>query len=151
MGYRKPNNPVARFNKLIQSSSTIPETKELRARCLDCYRQGGIWAVVTFIEARQDLGLIVDPHTQKAAHELSVLAGVLVEMALSPPPRPPQRPYAERLQLMNEREQERRRREERTRHIKPGVGKPLKTAPRMASAFDRLLMQLIKRVQREVA
>ena len=151
MGSRRPNNPVARFNKLIQSSSTIPETKQFRARCLDCYRQGGVMAVVHFVEARQDLGLIVDPHTQKAAHELAFVAGVLVEIALTPPEKPPQRPYAERLHLINERENERRRREERTRHIKPGIGKPLKTAPRMAAAFDRMLMQLIKRVQREAA
>ena len=64
---------------------------------------------------------------------------------------PPQRPYKERLQLMNEREQARRQAEQRSRHIRPGIGKPKKTAPRMAAAFDRLLMQLVKRLQREAA
>ena len=151
MGRRKVNNPEERFHKLINASSTIPETREFRAQLRDVFQLGGVLGVAYWIEAREDLGLIVDPHTLKAAHEVAFVASTLVDLALTPPPKPAPVPYEERLRRMNAREQERRRREERTRHIRPGIGRPRKTAPRMEAAFDRMLMQLIRELQQEAA
>ena len=151
MGRRKVNNLEERFHKLIQQSSTVPETREFRAQLRDVFRLGGVLGVVFWIEAREDLGLVVDPHTQKAAHEVAFVASTLVDQALTPPPKPAPVPYEERLRRMNERERARRQAEQRTRHIKPGIGRPRKTAPRMEAAFDRMLMQLIRELQQEAA
>ena len=78
---------IERFAALLKQSSSIPEIKHFREQARDVFRLGGAEGLDCWIDARRELGLLVDPAVAKAASGLQAVASATNE-ALGPLPKP---------------------------------------------------------------
>ena len=129
--------PEERLRAMLKSSSTIRETKHFKDQARDVFSLGGAVGLVHWIDARFEFELIQDQNTIKVAEEMNRLANLWIEQVLTPPPKPPQPSWEQRLAILNRREEQQRR------HI-PRVGyqpppKALEVAERMEIAWLRMM------------
>ena len=138
--------PQERLAKTLKQGSTIPELKEFRQQCRDVFKLGGVFGLDNFIEARRDLGLLYNKDVSKAADDLQVALGSVIDAAtLNPEPTTSKLTAEERLRLINEREENARN---SVRFV--GTKVKLNQVSRMAAGFDKLLDEAIAMAQRDV-
>ena len=122
--------------RLLKQGSSIPELREFRQQVRDVYSMGGALGVDNWIEARRDLGLLSGRLVNRAADELQLAIGrVIDEITLKPSPPKPALTWEQRVELINARETLRR-------NAKP------KPPPHRSATYKRL--SLHERQQRDV-
>ena len=102
---RGKTTAIQRFAALLKQSSTITELKHFREQARDVFRLGCAEGLECWIEARRELGLLVDPAVDRAASGLQAAVASAINEALGPLPKPkPRRSWDEQCRLINERE-----------------------------------------------
>ena len=159
---RSPVPAKERLAALLKQGSSIPELKDFRNQCRDVFRLGGVLGLDYWIEARRDLGLITDPLVERAATDLQLVLGRVIDQAMenSATAAPVSMSWEEKLARLNERETKRRQniapvgyrppphrkpkpkpRVQRQRPLSPTTPpepKPTTLLERMATAYDQL-------------
>ena len=101
--------PKQRLACLLKQRSKIEELREFRSQARDVYSMGGALGVDNWIEARRDLGLLSGRLINRAADELQLAIGrVIDEITVKPSPPGPSLTWEQRVELINARETLRR-------------------------------------------
>ena len=158
---RAPVPAKERLAALLKQRGSQPEIRAFREQCRDVFRLGGVLGLDYWIEARRDLGLITDPLVERAATDLQLVLGRVIDQAVAnSAPSKPTLTWAQRQLLINKRETKRRQniapvgyrppphrkpkpkpRVQRQRPLSPTTPpdpKRLSLLERMAAAWDRL-------------
>ena len=115
-----------RLARLLKQGSSIPELRAFRQQIRDVHSMGGVMAVDHWIEARRDWGLLSGRLVNRAADELQLAIGrVIDEITLKPSPPKPALTWEQKVELINARETLRR-------NVKP------KPPPHQSATFNRL-------------
>ena len=98
-----------RLTRLLKQGSSIPELREFRSQIRDVYSLGGVMGIDHWIEARRDLGLLSGRLVNKAADELQLAIGRVIDEAMvTPSPPKPALTWEQKVELINARETLRR-------------------------------------------
>ena len=84
----RKSTAIKRFAGLLKQTSNIPELKDFREQARDVFRLGGAEGLECWIDARRELGLLVDPAVAKAASGLQAAVASAINEALGPLPKP---------------------------------------------------------------
>ena len=159
---RAPVPAKERLAALLKQRGSQPEIRAFREQCRDVFRLGGVLGLDYWIEARRDLGLITDPLVERAATDLQLVLGRVIDQAManSSTAATVSMSWEEKLARLNERETKSRQnvapvgyrppphrkpkpkpRVQRQRPLSPTTPpepKRLSLLERMAAAWDRL-------------
>ena len=107
---RSPVPAKERLAALLKQRGIQPEIRAFREQCRDVFSLGGVLGLDHWIEARRDLGLIIDPLVERVATDLQSALGRVIDQAMvnSAPVAPVSMSWEERQRLINERDAHRR-------------------------------------------
>ena len=101
--------PKERLAYLLKQSSKIEELRHFRQQCRDVFSLGGVVGLDEWLDARRELGLLSGRLLSKAATELQLAIGrVIDEITVKPSPPKPALTWVQRVELINAREALRR-------------------------------------------
>nr|BDD45698.1 hypothetical protein 2 [bacterium] len=131
---RQKSTPKERLARMLKQSSSITELRHFRDQCRDVFRLGGLTGLDAWIDARYELNLINNRYIDKAAADLQVAIGAVIDAATVKPPEPQGLSWEEKEKLIIKREEDARN------NVSPvGYRVRLSAAARMAAAYDKLV------------